>query len=196
MLLCKLSLRYSAHLLPPWPSQTPNIWSFGHFSFGTLGVFIEGCITFKMIDILSSLAFLTVPTLVFAANDFTEPNALELTLLVWKNGRVLYGQFFNRSLATVDLTFSEAFYASVPVALVFTFSTLGIINGFINTGNVDFCQKLLVELDAFIVGCVKPAVGGSEDDLEFLPSRLETEWCPVLLWPGTTELLLTKLAEP
>ena len=44
-----------------------------------------------MIDILSSLAFLTVPTLVFAANDFTEPNALELTLLVWKNGRVLYG---------------------------------------------------------------------------------------------------------
>lgn len=35
-----------------------------------------------MIDILSSFAFLTVPTFVLAAKAFTEPNALFDTLLV------------------------------------------------------------------------------------------------------------------
>ena len=52
---------------------------------------MEGYITFRIIEILSSFAFLTVPTFVLAAKDLTEPKALELTLLVWKKGRVLCG---------------------------------------------------------------------------------------------------------
>jgi hypothetical protein len=36
--------------------------------------------TFKIIAILSSFAFLTVPTLVLAAKLFTQPNAFVLTL--------------------------------------------------------------------------------------------------------------------
>lgn len=44
-----------------------------------------------MIEILSSFALRTVPTFVLAAKAFTEPKAFALTLLVWKNGNVLYG---------------------------------------------------------------------------------------------------------
>ena len=47
--------------------------------------------TFRIIEILSSFALRTVPTFVFAAKALTEPKALALTLLVWKNGRVLWG---------------------------------------------------------------------------------------------------------
>ena len=45
--------------------------------------------TFKMIAILSSLAFLTVPTFVLAAKLLTEPKDLVLSFDCWKNGRVV-----------------------------------------------------------------------------------------------------------
>ena len=91
MLLWRLSLRYSAHLLPPCPSYTPKICSFGHFSGATRGTFCAGWITLRMIEILSSFALRTMPTLVFAAKAFTVPKAFELTLLVWKKGKVVCG---------------------------------------------------------------------------------------------------------
>ena len=47
-----------------------------------------------------------------------------------------------------------------------------------------------------MLGLTRPACGGSEDDLGPFVRRFDTEWWPVLLWPGTTELLLTKLADP
>lgn len=42
-----------------------------------------------MIAILSSFCLRTVPTFVFAANDFTIPKAFELTFDGVKNGRVV-----------------------------------------------------------------------------------------------------------
>lgn len=45
--------------------------------------------TFNIIAILSSLAFLTVPTLVFAAKLLTQPKALLLIFEVWKKGKVV-----------------------------------------------------------------------------------------------------------
>ena len=42
-----------------------------------------------MMEILSSLPFRTVPTLVFAANAHTPPKALLLVLEGWKKGRVV-----------------------------------------------------------------------------------------------------------
>jgi len=44
--------------------------------------------TFKIMAILSSLAFLTVPTFVFAAKLLTEPKDLVLSFDCWKKGRV------------------------------------------------------------------------------------------------------------
>ena len=44
-----------------------------------------------MIEMRSSLAFLTMPTFVLAAKALTVPKAFELILLVWKKGSVLYG---------------------------------------------------------------------------------------------------------
>jgi len=44
--------------------------------------------TFKIIAILSSLAFLTVPTLVLAAKLLTYPKDLVLSFDCWKKGRV------------------------------------------------------------------------------------------------------------
>jgi len=78
ILLCRLSFKYSAHLCPPCPSKTPNIYIFGQSA--TLGYFYGGCTTFKIIAILSSFAFLTVPTFVFAAKLLTVPNDLVLNL--------------------------------------------------------------------------------------------------------------------
>lgn len=45
--------------------------------------------TFKIMAILSSLPFRTVPTLVFAANAHTPPKGFVLVLDDWKNGRVV-----------------------------------------------------------------------------------------------------------
>ncbi len=41
----------------------------------------------RIIEILSSLVFRTVPTFVLAANALTDPNDFCDTLLVWKKGR-------------------------------------------------------------------------------------------------------------
>jgi hypothetical protein len=90
MLLCKFSLRYSAHLLPPWPSKTPNIYSLGHLSADTLGTFVAGWMTLRMIEILSSFTLRTVPTLVLAAKDLTGPNGFIDTLECVKVLRPLF----------------------------------------------------------------------------------------------------------
>jgi len=71
ILLWKLSFINSAHFWPPWPSKTPKIWIWGHCAIR--GCFSLGYTTFRIIAILSSLLFRTVPTFVFAAKHFTIP---------------------------------------------------------------------------------------------------------------------------
>jgi hypothetical protein len=103
ILLCKWSLRYSAHLLPPCPSKIPKIWMLGQFC--TCGCLLVGWITLRIMAMRSSLYCRTRPTLVLAENPLTEPNALLETLLFWKLGKPWF------ALDTVPIELSLGFYS-------------------------------------------------------------------------------------
>ncbi len=75
--------------------------------------------TFKMMAILSSLPFLTVPTLVFAANAHTPPKGLLLVFDDWKKGRVVLtcALFFWINFAICCFSWGSAVFLLVPFFL-------------------------------------------------------------------------------